>query len=331
MSSALSLFILLGLFFLVSSSTIKTVAVEKRFIPLNRYDEDQKVILCSTFNFKSDFSRSLLRDVLISESFESESVQFIELNGIDSAKIILALKDESNGFRENESNLSIVHLYHSELSKDEATVLLRLQSALKSIVSPSADPDSPRVKKPLIIIVSVPKATTASIELEFKTKAQKLVDEAWQLIPGNIGGSIDAEFEIVVHVARISQGKAGSSDEKSKAVIVSLLDKMQQSGAVNETILQTAFAPHVRPQQAVASPSSGRSYRSINVYMDAVEYAVEWARQAANASLQRYQYNINPKLLQTQKYAYTIIGCRNLNLQKYSRSLSLIWLRARLR
>ena len=179
------------------------------------------------------------------------------------------------------SDVAFVYAHHMSLFDEDGT-LAKMQAGLKAI---TADGAKQKTKKMLILVIEGPSSAAdyakAVLEESWTTLLDKGEDEESQEIIG----------QIVVHIVSVN-GKVSDIAKDSVHQIVN--DASVQGKPLTTVAMTTGKGKGEKPREPVSTLGVGALFGvkddvGVDVCKECTKLALTWARDGANASLQRLQ------------------------------------------
>ena len=243
---------------------------------------------CSSNGFASEHAKAVLDELLSKFKKHRAPDDAPGVTVYEDGKRFLVFgggsSSDSSGLNAVPSDVAFVYAHHMTLLDEDAT-LRKMQAGLQAITSEGSGQG--KSKKMLVLVVEGP--TTAA------DYAKAVLEESWATLldKGDEEQASDAMGQVVVHIVTVT----GAVSDIAKDSVTQIVN--------DATLLARPLAAAMK---AVEGGGSGRSNRAVagagafaaaaDVGMDACKEAVKaallWARDGANASLQRLQVRSTP-------------------------------------
>ena len=225
---------------------------------------------CSKSGFESDGAKSVLDELL--SKFKKHELQEDGLVTVyDDGKRLLAFDGDSDA----PSDVAFVYAHHMSLFDEDGT-LAKMQAGLRAITAGGA---KEMTKKMLILVIEGP-STAADY-------AKAVLEESWATLldKGDDETSSEIMGQVVVHIVSVT----GAVTEIAKDSVYQIVNDPALKSKQLMSILGESKGA-ARGSSAVTSLKvASNDDLGIDVCKEAVKTAMIWARDGANASLQRLQ------------------------------------------
>ena len=239
---------------------------------------EERMIICNRFNFNSLKSMKLLENLMEITPIKDYDTYFGFNVFTDSDKNLVGLLLPNSSFS-HEIDISFVYVHQNSLL-DENALLLQFQSAFKAVLEGTS-------RKSLVLVID---ATTPNNFNTIARRALNLLEESWilfeksPLLPGDLSEYLDIAAIFVsgnvIQPGENTKLKKILSKAKINSSLISRISSTASSNsAVSRDRKDTSVSAKKIPNQSVGMTSS----------MIAYDEAVEWAREAIQASFQRLQ------------------------------------------
>jgi hypothetical protein len=225
--------------------------------------QENNAIKCTLCGFNSKASLSVLDNLLLKfDKKESENNANIYDNG---EKFLVFDSEKLNYIK---SDVSFVYTHHMSVY-DEETTLLNMQKGLKSITTGEVKDNT---KKMLVLIIDGPQAASGNLK--------SMLEEAWATLDKSDVPNTDIMAQIVVHIVSVNGTVSTFASDSVDSI-------------VNDEILEgkplVTFFTNVQPVKSESNQKGDPSNLGIDICKEAVSIAITFARDEANASLQKMQ------------------------------------------
>lgn len=224
---------------------------------------------CSKSGFVSDSAKSVLDELL--SKFKKHVLQDGLITVYDDGKRLLAF----DGASDAPSDVAFVYAHHMSLFDEDGT-LAKMQAGLKAI---TAGGSKEMTKKMLILVIEGPPPAA--------DYAKAVLEESWATLldKGDDESSSEIMGQVVVHIVSVT----GAVSEIAKDSVYQIVNDATLQGKPLVAVLGEGKAVAAPGSPGVASKLSANDDLGIDVCKEAVKGAMTWARDGANASLQRLQ------------------------------------------
>jgi len=242
-----------------------------------------RVIHCTALGFNSFLSLKVLKNILgiskdltISSDMQIHEVD-VNLEGQGKPSLALEFGKVDQRISRNDSDIAVVYVHYATIVNDPQTLVLQFNRALGSILA-----EGP--KRSVLLVLAVPQKLALS---EYQNSAINLLSEAWQLLPEKDSlnnTDLSGKFDIQVLTYSLPTGGITSDFNFEKRDILESLLKRQ--GRNDYRTIDS-----LKPTESFSSVrvDLNRKDHGLDICMSAAEAAADWARQAANANLQKLQ------------------------------------------
>lgn len=240
-----------------------------------------RVVHCTAFGFRSEMSVKILENILgVSESLKICSgmrLYDVDVTLDGGEKPLLALEYDRRASR-NDSDIAVVYAHYASIINDAQTLVLHLNSALASVLA-----EGP--KRSVVLVLAVPPKVAVT---EYQNALVTLLSEAWRFLPEKDSlNNTDLSGKFDVQVLTYSLPPEGISNDF----------KFEKRNILEAVLKRQARSDYKTVDALIASGNfSTKKVENLNMKdfgldtcLSAAEIATDWARQAANANLQKLQ------------------------------------------